>query len=271
MSLRWRGGTTRGDVGAMSRHLGSVDGLATAVGSQPGCGRDEGATFAWQHRLGRVLNGISVVLIALLMGSLMRTVITPDQPAALAQGAQAETPAAPFTPARRESAHPHLARTLRARSASTDPEAIRSILGRTPNAAGLNALGLPDFLAVRRAGHDFTILDTRERRLFKTAHLPGARNIPLDEIEQRAVHEVPSSSPVILFCDPDCACRKNARLTTSSICSVSASLLMHAGFKDVRVLDASLDDLRTAGIDPVASFPIGLPRTPVASPERARE
>jgi rhodanese-related sulfurtransferase len=86
----------------------------------------------------------------------------------------------------RELAQAHLAElqlamaSLVAEPASLTPESARSLLDKV------------------RAG-DVVLLDVRPEAEFRTAHIPGARSVPLDELEAR-VRELPSDKEILAYC-----------------------------------------------------------------------
>jgi len=51
-----------------------------------------------------------------------------------------------------------------------------------------------------RAGQRLVVLDVRERRDFAGKHFPRAKNMPVDEIEVRAVNELSPADLIVLFC-----------------------------------------------------------------------
>lgn len=68
----------------------------------------------------------------------------------------------------------------------------------------LDALSPADLLERLRAGM-VTLLDVRPREEYAAGHLPGAVNIPLDELEQR-LQELPAEQEVVAYCrGPYCA------------------------------------------------------------------
>ena len=86
----------------------------------------------------------------------------------------------------RELAQAHLAELqlamagLAAEPGSLRPESARSLLDKV------------------RAG-DVVLLDVRPEAEFRTAHLPGARSVPLDELEAR-IRELPSDREIVAYC-----------------------------------------------------------------------
>ncbi|MFK3791841.1 ArsR/SmtB family transcription factor [Pseudomonas piscis] len=86
-----------------------------------------------------------------------------------------------------------------------------------------------------------TLLDVRSPEEFAQGHLPGAINIPLDELELRLA-ELPSEQELVAYCrGPYCVLSHNA-----------AALLRAKGFK-VRRLDEGFTDWQAAGLGVEAS------------------
>lgn len=81
-----------------------------------------------------------------------------------------------------------------------------------------------------------TLLDVRSPEEFAQGHLPGAINIPVEELELRLA-ELPSEQELVAYCrGPYCVLSHNA-----------AALLRARGFK-VRRLDEGFTDWQAAGL-----------------------
>ncbi|ROL79846.1 ArsR family transcriptional regulator [Pseudomonas protegens] len=81
-----------------------------------------------------------------------------------------------------------------------------------------------------------TLLDVRSPEEFAQGHLPGAINIPVDDLEQRLA-ELPADQELVAYCrGPYCVLSQNA-----------AALLRARGFK-VRRLDEGFSDWQSAGL-----------------------
>ncbi len=68
----------------------------------------------------------------------------------------------------------------------------------------MNMLGLR-FKSTRTAPSELVrrgavLLDVRTREEFASGHLPGARLLPLDELEQRADELRSSGQPIVVYC-----------------------------------------------------------------------
>ncbi len=79
------------------------------------------------------------------------------------------------------------------------------------------------------------IVDVRAPGEFEAGHLPGARNIPLAELDSRA-GELPQGRPVIVCCNSGMSSAK------------AAAALRKAGRQEVFNLDGGLNAWRQAGL-----------------------
>jgi hypothetical protein len=75
------------------------------------------------------------------------------------------------------------------------------------------------------------IVDVRARAKFKTGHLPGAVNIPWDELQIRAIHELPKGAEVAVYCEYHPACEASYQdKGVPTRCSLATSFLSGLGF-----------------------------------------
>ncbi|WP_025129520.1 metalloregulator ArsR/SmtB family transcription factor [Pseudomonas sp. PH1b] len=93
-----------------------------------------------------------------------------------------------------------------------------------------------DELRQRLQEGGMTLLDVRAPEEFARGHLPGAINIPVEELEQRLA-ELPAGQELVAYCrGPYCVLSQHA-----------AALLRTKGFK-VRRLDDGFSDWQAAGL-----------------------
>jgi rhodanese-related sulfurtransferase len=76
-----------------------------------------------------------------------------------------------------------------------------------------------------------TLVDVDERQQFQAAQIPKALNIPVDELEARANHELVRSTVIVVYC-------RGASNTTSRL---AAKILYEMGFAKVSILKGGLD------------------------------
>ncbi|UTH76365.1 metalloregulator ArsR/SmtB family transcription factor [Chromobacterium sp. IIBBL 290-4] len=101
-------------------------------------------------------------------------------------------------------------------------------------APGLESLSAAELLQ-RLAQGEAALLDVRPEEEYAEGHLPGARNIPLDELERRLA-ELPAGTEVIAYCrGPYC------------VLSVNAVALLRARGMRARRLSGGFEGWRDAG------------------------
>ena len=83
------------------------------------------------------------------------------------------------------------------------------------------------------------ILDVDDREKFATGHIPGAKNIPLDELEARASNEIPTSYRVVAYC----RCKSNDTLSKQAY-----HFLRKKGILNVAVLHEGLHAWKQAAL-----------------------
>ncbi len=92
---------------------------------------------------------------------------------------------------------------------------------------------------------DALVLDVRGEGEWAAGHLPGARHLPLGELDQR-LGEIPRESPIIVHCQ------------SGSRAAIAASLLRARGFTDVRVYTGGFGEWLAGGhpvVQPASSSP----------------
>jgi hypothetical protein len=113
------------------------------------------------------------------------------------------------------------------------------------NAARTKPISAAEFAALMRSGTAPVIIDTRSRTAFRRGHIASAVSMPFDEIESRAPIELGEGGSVFVFCQYDRACEEDQRARhTLTQCMAAGALLKGMGVSDVRLVTATLDELR---------------------------
>lgn len=93
------------------------------------------------------------------------------------------------------------------------------------------------------------VVDVRERKPFRDAHIEGALNMPIDEILSRAPHEIPKGGTILVFCELRSACQAQARDEgTLSFCGIVSVVFGWAGFHEERFIAGNLSLLAAQGV-----------------------
>jgi len=154
----------------------------------------------------------------------------------------------------------HLTRVTR--SASNDSSEVVvggvSAVAAPPDGSGVPAaasrpevgsLTQKEFLRLYKSA---PVIDSRPRELFRKGHVAGAVNIPTDEAEARARHEVPVEEDAVLFCHQSNSCAVSSRNPgEDSQCSTAYEEMKALGFSRMKVANLDLAALSAAGIEVV--------------------
>jgi hypothetical protein len=114
--------------------------------------------------------------------------------------------------------------------------------------ADLHLSTAAEYLTRKDAGNPSVVVDTRGTGDFLGGHLPDAKNIPIDELETRAPHELKTSQRIDLFCRYCGPCENNMfsqGLFTS--CTLAKHTLNRLGYDKVGILSDDLDTFKKHG------------------------
>jgi 3-mercaptopyruvate sulfurtransferase SseA len=93
------------------------------------------------------------------------------------------------------------------------------------------------------------VIDIRSRQDFNKGHIGGSLNIPLDELETRAVHEVPKTATIVIYCDYYAACETKLKSQgIPSACTLGNLVLEKQGFSTIQILKEGLSQIERAGV-----------------------
>ena len=93
------------------------------------------------------------------------------------------------------------------------------------------------------------LLDIRTREEYAEGHVFGSKNIPLYELEMRAIKELPKEAIIVIYCGYDEKCEEKYRMARRPTpCTDVASLLQdNFGFQEIRILAVGRDELLMTG------------------------
>lgn len=138
-----------------------------------------------------------------------------------------------------------------------DVSAPESGSASNPRLSLIAAAELADLLQ-KRPGTP--LLDVDPRPFFQIRHVVGALNIPVQELEARAVHELPKASNIVVYCGFEPSCQspsKSEPLQTFSLvdhqtetyCDLATKSLETLGFTHIRFISDDFAHLKLAGLD----------------------
>ena len=91
------------------------------------------------------------------------------------------------------------------------------------------------------------IVDLDDRGAFAKRHLPNARNIPIDELQSRALQELPGRGKLLLYCGCD-----EDQLSITGVTILREGV---GGYENVQVLHGGLKAWQAAGFQTESSLP----------------
>lgn len=126
---------------------------------------------------------------------------------------------------------------LRSLTAERSPGVERLVDAYLGSRDDLEAIGREELRARLRRGEPLLVVDVRPLEEYNSGHLPGARSIPLDELEKR-LRELPRRREIVAYCrGPYCAYAREAVRT-----------LKRHGFRARRLIDG-LPEWAAAGFE----------------------
>lgn len=92
--------------------------------------------------------------------------------------------------------------------------------GSNPSAAGYSTITAQELQSQMNGGDKLTIIDLREPELYRAGHIPGAKNIPFEQFNDR-VNELSPEAKIALVCH------------SGPMGDISGTLLAERGFPKV--------------------------------------
>ena len=87
-------------------------------------------------------------------------------------------------------------------------------------------------------GQKIIVLDVSNRKGYAKGHIPGAKNIPIDELQSRALQELSDSSRIVAYCGCE----------TDNLGKMATHILKSSGFEDVFLLRGGLNAWGSEGL-----------------------
>lgn len=95
-----------------------------------------------------------------------------------------------------------------------------------------------DLKRIMESGQEVIVLDVDARMDYTLGHIPGAKNIPLDELEMRALNELPNSHLIVTYC----------RCAEDELSRIASESLNRQGFRQNVVLRNGLNGWKQTGL-----------------------
>jgi hypothetical protein len=112
-----------------------------------------------------------------------------------------------------------------------------------------NLVSATQLVALIKSREQLPIIDVRPREEYRTGHLAGALNIPVEELQVRAPHEIPRDGNIVIYCHYWGACESAERTEgIATFCANAETWMRKLGFARVMVLQADLDQLHSVGL-----------------------
>lgn len=92
------------------------------------------------------------------------------------------------------------------------------------------------------------VIDVRLSSDYGKGHLTDSVSIPFDELEVRAVHEIPARVPIVVYCHYYAPCEgQKSDEGVPTFCTMAAHMLERAGYTNLRLVSGNLADLEQLG------------------------
>ena len=120
------------------------------------------------------------------------------------------------------------------------------------DSAGLEEISGTEFRQLLQKESVLPVIDIRLREDYHAAHIADALNIPIDELESRAPHEVPKWPTIVIYCYycPHCDPAVNPEGVSSS-CRLTKMIMNGMGYRNLKFLKEPLPQLEREGVKSV--------------------
>jgi rhodanese-related sulfurtransferase len=106
------------------------------------------------------------------------------------------------------------------------------------SSSSLERITATELISETKRGRQLITIDLRDRDDYAQGHIPGAKNIPVDELAARARKELSYSDDIVLYCD----CYQD------DISKIAAQTLREHGFMRLKILREGIHGWRQMGL-----------------------
>lgn len=153
---------------------------------------------SWKQRLNRFFNAAIILALIILAAVMVRHYLRAEE---VSRSKQSKSPAAAprAGPSTDEPAKNRI-ENKPAESRSSPADNTTGHAAISVNCKSTESISPDQVRLAIKSGQRLVVLDIRDRGEFALKHFPGAKNMPLDEIEVRAINELSTSDLVVLYC-----------------------------------------------------------------------
>ena len=154
-------------------------------------------TSSWKQRLNRFFNATIILAVIILAAVMVRHYLRAEE---VGRSKQKSLAAAPRAGTSTDERAKNRIENEPAESRSSPADNTTDHAANSVNCKSTESMNPEQVRLAIKSGQPLVVLDIRDREEFALKHFPGAKNIPLDEIEVRAINELSTSDLVVLYC-----------------------------------------------------------------------
>lgn len=154
-------------------------------------------TSSWKQRLNRFFNATIILAVIILAAVMVRHYLRAEE---VGRSKQKSLAAAPRAGTSTDEPAKNKIENGPAESRSSPPHNTTERAAISVNCQSTESMNPEQVRLAIKSGQRLVVLDIRDRGEFALRHFPRAKNIPLDEIEVRAINELSTSDSVVLYC-----------------------------------------------------------------------
>lgn len=154
-------------------------------------------TSSWKQRLNRFFNAAIILAVIILAAVMVRHYLRAEE---VGRPKQKSLVAAPRAGTSTDEPAKNRIENEPAESRSSPADNTTDRAAISVNCKSTESISPDQVRLAIKSGQRLVVLDIRDRGDFALKHFSGAKNIPLDEIEVRAINELSTSDLVVLYC-----------------------------------------------------------------------